>query len=178
VTISTVLSVLAVAAAGLSVGYTHRQAQHAAKQVDAARKQVAESRKQSKYLRRQLTLELATRYEKERPTLTGHIAAVDGGRCCRLWVELVAGKPLTGLAVTLPDRSGVAFSRSQGSETSAEMTEWAGAMQVGDKVSRRVDLADDRAEAMTITVDARRGDEVWQVPVQVGIPVRCSKTSR
>jgi hypothetical protein len=51
-------------------------------------------------------------------------------------------------------------------------------MRVGDKVSRRVDLADVRVESMTVTVDARRGDQVWQVAVSVAVPVRYSKTSR
>jgi hypothetical protein len=50
------------------------------------------------------------------------------------------------------------------------MTEWPEAMRAGDKVSRRVDLADDRIETLTVTVDARRGDQVWQVPVRVAVP--------
>ncbi len=177
VTISTVIALVALIVAARSAYYTRQQAKHASEQVGTARKQVAESRKQSKYLRRRLTLELATRYEKERPALTGHIEETDGGKGYRLWVELVDGKPLTGLSATLPDCSGVTLTRGQGPETSAETTEWAEPMSVGDKVSRRVDLADDRFETMTVTVDARRGDEVWQVPVRVAVPGRYSKTS-
>ncbi|HEX3829178.1 MAG TPA: hypothetical protein VHV82_18090 [Sporichthyaceae bacterium] len=128
-TISTVIALVALVVAARSTYYTRQQAKHASEQVGTARKQIAESRKQSKYLRRQLTLELATQYEKERPTLAGHIEEMNNsGKSHRLWVELVAGKPLTGLSATLPDCSGVTYTSGQGPETSTEMTEWPEAM--------------------------------------------------
>jgi hypothetical protein len=70
VTFSTLISLLALAVAGLSVGYTRQRAKHAAAQVAAAKAQVAEVRRQSKDLRRKLMLELADRSAKERPTGT------------------------------------------------------------------------------------------------------------